>query len=94
MITTFEIRLYIWIFIILCFIIAFGILRLYNAVVKNSGFLVRLYSEMKSLENSIKNLTKDNGVHRNTLRNSLTSLGQKLDALKDKIKDGTIRNTK
>ena len=90
---TWEIRFYIWVFIAMCIAITFGVLRLYNAVVKNSGFLVRLYTEIKNLESSIKNLTKDNGVHRNTLRNAITSLGQKLDSLKDKIKDGTSKNS-
>lgn len=90
---TWEIRLYIWIFLFTGIVISFGVLRLYNAVVKNSGYLLRLQNELKNLENSIKNLIKDNGVHRTSIRNAFTSLGQKIESLKDKLKDGNNRNS-
>ena len=53
-ITSYEIRLYVGIFLILCGVMTAAILRLYNAVVFNSGMMIRLKTEMQKMSSNIK----------------------------------------
>lgn len=55
-ISALEIRLYIWLFLILVGVNTFANLRIYNAIVVNSDFLFKLQVRMKDYLESLKKL--------------------------------------
>lgn len=84
-ITLAEERFYKWAQLIMLGIVAFGILRLYNAVIVNSSFIKKLnaqigilVAEIKTLERSI---TQDSREH----RSSVQSLRNSLDGMRSSI---------
>lgn len=55
-ITTFEIRYYIVVFLLICATMVFGVLRLYNAVYINNRFLFQLKVQLMNWKNALLKL--------------------------------------
>lgn len=55
--TTFEIRYYIFLFFAVLLLAVFGVLRLYNAIVVNTKFMLTLRAKISSLITKIPKIT-------------------------------------
>lgn len=86
-ISAFEIRYYVAVFLTLCGMMVFGILRAYNAIVVNSRFLNKFNMEAIKLVASIKLLDRSIG-------NSLTDVVRKLNDTVKAFSNELDKNTR
>lgn len=80
-INDYELRLYIISFLLLFLIMTFAVLRMYNATVANTSFIIKLRAEIRKLTVSLNTATQAAGKTRALLRNIQGSI-QKLFNLK------------
>lgn len=76
-VTIWEKRLYVWATLLLLATITFGVLRMYNAIVANTRFLVLLKNEMKLFRTNLTNLTVNFRDLRATIRTLVSTLNKK-----------------
>lgn len=88
-INSWEIRFYIFIGFIVLLIMTFGVLRIYNATVVNSSYLLRNKRSMDLLSTNIESSTRDHGNSNDKLRSTNKDLYNALKSLGE-----TIRNFK
>lgn len=84
-INVWEIRFYLIYVVIIGITIAFGVLRIYNAVVNNTRFLILLRKSMKDFASSAKDFGRDVSTHNravNSLKTAITSLANKISSKK------------
>ena len=84
-----EARLYLRIFLLVSIVQAFAMLRLYNSIVNNTRFLIKLRSVVKIMEEKIPELSRSLKNLRSTMTNSkgwTLSLKASIDSLTDAIK--------
>jgi len=87
--STLEIRIYIWLFLLICIVKAFGILRIYNAVVGNSRFLnvvrqglQKYISDLKRLASSLEITINQNSSRLSNVNKITSSLEKLAEAIK------------
>ena len=76
-----EIRFYLGYALIIGITITFGVLRIYNAVVNNTRFIILLRKSMKDFATTAKDFGRDVSSHSraiNTLKTAITNLGNKV----------------
>lgn len=90
-----EMRLYVRVFLVMFAISTFAILRLYNSIVQNTRFsiklreaLIKFTNAVPGLERAMKNLNSSLGNVKSstdTLKKSLDTNSEKADKLSDRI---------
>lgn len=68
-------------------LVAFAVLRLFNAVVANSSYLLKLREQVKLLIAELKTVVREFGKDTNRLNASNNTLGNKVDNLKTAIQN-------
>lgn len=80
-INVWEIRFYLGYVVIIGITMTFGILRIYNAVVTNTRFLMLLRKSMQDFSTTAKDFVRDVATHNraiNSLKTSITNLANKV----------------
>lgn len=80
-INVWEIRFYLGYGVLLGIVSTFGILRIYNAVVNNTRFVILLRKSMKDFASTAKDFSRDVSTHNRavtTLKTAITTLGNKI----------------
>lgn len=80
-INAWEIRYYLVWAMLLLLVVAFSTLRLYNAVVINTRFMLKLQIEIRALNKEIKKLERTSAVHLKSAATQMGQLGQMLSGL-------------
>ncbi len=80
-----EIRIYIWVFLFLLLVIAFGVLRLYNATVSNTRMLLALKNANVLMIAAIKKLDTSLDDSKTAIRNAATTISSSISNLISKL---------
>jgi hypothetical protein len=75
---TWEIRIYIWLFLIICGALSFGVLRIYNAVRVNSGYMLRLKEQLRLFSAVYKKAAVSFAKSANKVSSAVTALNNSL----------------
>lgn len=91
-----EIRLYIRLFLLMSAINTFAVLRLYNSIVQNTRFSIKLREAMTKFQQTIPGIERSVKSMESALNNAKTSIGNltkgitdntdKINTLNDKLK--------
>ena len=93
-INVWELRFYKLLELIMLAVLAFSTLRLYNAIVVNNGFLLRLKNEIALFITELRKSNQSQAKSASIIKTSVDNLKGVLSDLKNKINNLTTSNKK